>query len=666
MILRTRHHSACRWPPAEGAGTTRRTLSVVRGARTAPDIGTQRYAIGLDLGAPLLEVARRGFSSTFSNQMRQLGGWISSAPAVVPTGAEGGVGDDAPFTTVLHLADDLAGTLAAREAGESEQLTVGLAAPGWLGWCDRHHITQLVDPHGTCQLVWVSSPMAAAVGTNLAGGTPFIPELVVAIDLDLGITASVISIERTGVREMVSACAPPTWSPRPDAVASVIAEVAALAHEAGLASIARVVLVATAGGASAVVEHASRALDRTWADCPVEIVGSRAHIARATVLMADIESFEIVCAAPRNIGVLVDDADTGPSSMHVILARNTPVPGRCVSSFDLGPDDGAEVYLDVYEDHVGSAESAGCAADRRGHRLVMTARLDGDAFSQRSETVDVSFVVGADGVLCLEAATEDKRVPWTCTWAASTIVMPSSALSAAAGARAAASGSGGRQVAQIGRLLAAPRISASATPSRRSTREMAPPIGLAEALGRAERIVSREVGRLVAIRSAMALLGCADRDDLQTMLEAADRLASALERCPGNDAARALHVALDVVRRALRSPAARLYAGGNEHEVSRELERVVEHLSIVIGGVTPAERNRLVLDGQLLGFDHHRARTLVDQLIDDAQVDSDGAPDELRDPTALVMVTADGLRLAALGAHHDADQVAIRVLVFDP
>ena len=108
-----------------------------------------------------------------------------------------------------------------------------------------------------------------------------------------------------------------------------------------------------------------------------------------------------------------------------------------------------------------------------------------------------------------------------------------------------------------------------------------------------------------------------------------------------------------------------MFAGGTFHDVAREIERVIEHLTIVIGAVTPAERNRLVLDAQLMGLDHDRARVLVDELINDAGVDNDGRPAELRDHSAVVVVSATGFLIAPTDVRLDHDQAAIRVLLFD-
>jgi hypothetical protein len=193
---------------------------------------------------------------------------------------------------------------------------------------------------------------------------------------------------------------------------------------------------------------------------------------------------------------------------------------------------------------------------------------------------------------------------------------------------------------------------------------MAPPLALAEALGRVERILSRQVGRLIAIRSAMALFGSGDRDDLEVVYERATRLDRALERCPNDDASPAVHVAAEVARRALAASTGRVFAGGDLHEVIDEIKRVVEHLAVVVGAVTPAERNRLVLDAQMLGLDHDRARSVVDELIDEVGVDNDGRPDVLRDVTATIVVSAEGFHLAAADVPLHSDQAGIRVLLF--
>jgi len=173
------------------------------------------------------------------------------------------------------------------------------------------------------------------------------------------------------------------------------------------------------------------------------------------------------------------------------------------------------------------------------------------------------------------------------------------------------------------------------------------------------------VGRVLAVRSAPALFGSTDRDDVEVLQDRADRLDRVLALCPGDDVVHVVRAALDVARRSVDAGTGRLFVGGTSRDVAVEVARVIEHLALVIGSVTPAERNRLVIDAQLLGLDHDRGRALVDELINDARVDCDGPPEDLRDPTATVVVSATGFRLAPVDVPLDHDEAAIRVLLFD-
>ena len=279
----------------------------------------------------------------------------------------------------------------------------------------------------------------------------------------------------------------------------------------------------------------------------------------------------------------------------------------------------------------------------------------------RVEGLEVSFVVGSDGQLRVEPTKFGDQSTWTSSWAISRLVRPSLPMD-------------GRQgplwLGTIDIPSTQHPLEAVVAPAARSAAvrrplvtwpaKMAPPLALSEALGRVERVISRQVGRLVAIRSAMALFGSADRDDLRGGPRRADRLQRALRRCPDDDASRAVTLPPMWPAARLDSPATRVYAGGTFSDVVAEIERVVEHLSIVIGAVTPAERNRLVLDAQLLGLDIDRSRSVVDELIDIAGVDSDGRPDQLRDVTATVVVSAQGFRLDDADVRLDHDQAGIR------
>jgi hypothetical protein len=630
--------------------------AIVVAAGSATGVGTRRHAVGLDLAAPLLEVARHGFSSTFSNQMGQLGVWLSS-------GHEGDrdvVRDAVRPGPMLHLVDDLAGVLMAHDAPDAAQMVVGLAAPGWLGWADRHHIARLVDARGACRLVWASSPVVAAFATSsavTAHADELESELVLAIDLDLGVSASIVHLDATGLREVAATSAAPSWATHAEAVAAVLVRLADAAVGRHIGAIGRVVVVAGTARSDLDVHGTIDAVAATWGDRPVHVVDTRSDIARALVGLADrvasdrvgaTGAFQLVGLSPRSIGVLVDDHGVGRSRVQAVVAHGAPLPLRTTAAFDVGPDDGAEIFLDVYE-----------AADPGGHRLIMTARLNDPPWPGRTrgDVVDIAFHVAADGLLDVQPAGPDGASWWSCSWA------PSRWVTSAARAP---------QTAEPPDPFdAAPHTEPSPQRSpRRAMREVAVPVGLAEALGRAERVVSRQLGRLVAIRSAAALFGCNDHDDRDLLLQRAERLERVLGLSPRDDAGRAVHVAADVARRAVERSSGTLFAGGTANDVTAEVERVIEHLSVMIGAVTPIERGRLILDAQLLGFDHEHACALVDRAIDDVAADRGGPPGDVHDPTGLVVVSTSGFRLVThsdcqLAAELDGDEAAIRVLLLE-
>lgn len=633
------------------------------GRRSTPGVVVRTLAVGLDLGSPVVEVARRGFHSTFSNQMRHLGGWVAGP--------------------VLHLAHDVVGEIARRE-GVGDDVVVALTAPGWLGWCDRHHVAALVDPGGSDRIVWLSTTTAAVaavvgrVDAALALPDLPMPEVMAAIDLDLGISAALVAVDPAGVRELASVAVPPKLGLdgiRPADVAWVVEQLAAAGRRVGVDAVHRLVLVTSrtdsrplddrAGTSrdatiAAIIDQAIRSVDQSWGECPVETVRSRADVARAAVGLVDADGLDLVGVTPRAVGVLLDDTDTGRSSVHVVLPRDEQTPVAAKASFDVGPDDGATVHLDLYEeladDGAGHATDHH-AADRHAHRLVLTARLD--ARRPGVEQVDVTFRVGSDGQLRIEPASDAALETWSLSWAVSRTVMVGEQLALAGGEPSAAT------------VPPPPPVRASSTSvtfptSTGGRRALSAPLELSDAVGRAERLVSRAVGRVVAIRSVPALAGCSDQDDPLIVGERLERLARVLDQRAEHDGVTlALVDAVDVARRALDAAHGRLYVGGTARDIAHELGRVVEHLAVVIGAVTPAERNRLVADAHLLGLDHDRARRLVDELIDDAGIGCDGVPEPLEDPMATVVVSASTIELIRDQVVLDHDQAAIRVVVLE-
>jgi hypothetical protein len=141
-----------------------------------------------------------------------------------------------------------------------------------------------------------------------------------------------------------------------------------------------------------------------------------------------------------------------------------------------------------------------------------------------------------------------------------------------------------------------------------------PTPAIAAALQRCERLLSYEVGQMVAVRSVFALLDCADDADADLITSSADRLEGSIAR-RDDDLAAAIRLAIAAIRRSLVDGSDDWYFGGTLADVDAELGRVVEHLMVVVGLVSAAEQRRLVHDAQLLGVGPERARTMVRELV---------------------------------------------------
>lgn len=677
--------------------------------RSAARADTQIYAIGLDVGGMALEVAQRGFSSMLSNRMAQLGRW--SFDGVRPA---------------VRLADDLVVHLLERErSSRFERAVIGVAAPAWLGIHERTQLAEVIDPRRRHALVGCSTTMAAAIGTNLAADEPLRSELVLCLDLEVGFSASIVEIGDESVHEWCSVGLSPQLL-RGETVGLGIVpgtrqrdRALALLHreavELGCGGIERVVAL----GEEPVDElvRLLEGVDSAWSGCPLDAVRGRAAVARGAAFLADprggLEMFDVATIAwsgtpdagdepdapapswsvsgalGRRLGVLMDDRDGRPV-VHPIIERGSAMPSVHEQLFDLGPDDGSDVFIDLYEQH-GIAPSD----DPVDHRVVATAHLRPDAM--RRAEVTVTFELGVDGRFAVGPPSM-----WTMAWhppevdvlaihrhlvdpagrgeldphgdrvdratvrplIASWAVSPTVAQIAAVSSEPDAADLAVAEVPVVDELAAdepvadepvveepaaldteptsepttsapepqpepepeqgvppeptrpvfAPVPASPVAAARAPIAPLPPTPAIAAALQRCERLVSHEIGQMVAIRSVFALLDCADDAEPTDIARAADRLeASMVGR--DDDLAGAIRLAVTAVRRTLASGADDWYFGGTLADVDAELGRVVEHLMVVVGLVSAAEQRRLVHDAQLLGVGPERARSLVRDLV---------------------------------------------------
>lgn len=609
--------------------------------RSTARVETQIYAVGLDVGGAALEVGQRGFSSTFSNQMRHLGTWVPRTAR--PT---------------LRLAADLVARVVTREVPDHERVAVGVAVPAWFGLPERRELVGLLDPGGRYELSCCTTSLAAALMSSLTQARPLQAEHVLCIDLGVGWAGSVVAIGSDEVVEVASAGLAPLEGVRPPGRVDVTAALDALlaaAGAAGVHEIGRVLVVGATGWPVDAVDEVVADLRRRSSAAVVEVATDRGVVSEGAAVFADVRGglrllgvdvpgggeLAVHGSCTRSIGVLVDDGEGSGLAVQAVVPAHVRLPAERSETFDLGPDDGSEIYLDVFEQR-----TIGSSADPADHRVVLSGRLR--AGERHRDELTVTFTVGAAGLLELGPPGR-----WTTTWYPGQVdivaVPPPPAIAPAAGAaaaraadRVADAGVGARSDVAVPDTLHGLQAELPLAVDR-----AAAGIELTTALLAFERQLSREIGELVAVRSVHALLGCRGAHTPDQLFVAARQLEQTLGS-RDDELGAACRDALHAARRALTVPGGALHYGGTPTEIAAELARVIEHLAVVVGEVSPAERRRLVHDGELLGLDHDQAVAMVSGLV--AQ-----APVPLRPPAPRPLGTGD----ADLVRHRD-------VAVLDP
>ncbi|MEZ5248523.1 MAG: hypothetical protein R2713_04665 [Ilumatobacteraceae bacterium] len=498
--------------------------------RAETDIDAASFVIGLDVGGVATHVAQRGVASILVNRMPQLGRWELGRPR-----AE------------LRVADDLISSLLTRERlPEAAHAAVGLAAPAWFGVGERTRLADVVDPGRRHRLVATTTTLAAVAGSGVEDDAP-----VLAIDVGLGVSASIVGATAAGMVEFGAVGVPPhrlrglasraTITPasrvRDLALRSLVDDVRRLVRWSASA-----MLIVDPPDEHTVDELRAVIAATGWHVDRIEVLNGRSAVAKGAAAIA--EAAHVVTAStsvprsghagrdgddrstmlldppqpgrrwswvlPRSLGVLTEAAAAESAaaesaaaesaaagtdrvaSVHTVVDRGVRVPVEVVQGFDLGPDDGSSVFLDLHEQDEQHEQLDGPAV----HRLVATATWAAGA--SHPPDAEIAFVVDVDGRFRLEPVDD-----WHLEWHEQEIVVRAVRPGHVDAGRAA-----GPDRASV---RSVPRVHPSVAPApvaRRTPEEPIPPVGVA--LMRCERLLSFEVGELVGLRSAFALLGCAD------------------------------------------------------------------------------------------------------------------------------------------------------------
>lgn len=281
----------------------------------------------------------------------------------------------------------------------STDTPVTVIVPAWFGMADRHQLLTYLDPGGRRPVALMSSALAGAY-SRYAGRAAWRSRApVLVLDVRVGWSAGLIRFQPAGPIEVAA------WGIAPHEVAGRLDDAAicpwfvdhlfaAVSSIARTASIREVLVIDDLGGRAELVVNAVRKCDHPLAWCPVEIDSSEQLVkggAEFAGLPDDVQ---------RSIGVLAhaltvrSDGDPERLAMHVVAAEHASFPSTTRQLFDLGPDDGAPLHFDIYEQHRSAPGDAAI-----NHRLVGRAHLVRErGYDQR---MMVTFELGSNGLLSI-------------------------------------------------------------------------------------------------------------------------------------------------------------------------------------------------------------------------------------------------------------------------
>jgi hypothetical protein len=559
--------------------------------------------VGLDVAGVDLVVARMGVRSAFSNRMGHLGRWVT-------------VG----FETAWWAASGVLDTLVALDLDQHDRVSAVLAVPGWFGFADRAAVRCSLETDRHRIAVVVASSTAAAAHAAASGLLATGEGRVLAVDVASGLTASLVSIGADGIVEHgVAGLAPSTIDQDDRLQAAVGAMIAGLIERCSgtgqptAASVDALLVFADepqSPQARAVVAGLAAPGAALWPPIDPVVVERGGSVAEGAVRLADPAAPAITSAAPCGLGVLVQDADE--VRVLAVLEAGAALP-VVVSSLFAGTEsvegDAAEVVVEWVEIHLDPSRPPSRALVARGVGELLP------TITSPQGVLEVDLLVGADGelnplpVACWVAQSGTPLVRTVPTAQPADLpfdavqpiaVPPDAVLPDAVLPDAEADVESGLPDSVLEELARA-EVSA---------------VSLGEALVCCERLVSREVGTDVAIRSVYELFGCDDGSGVGVLRAAARRLDEVMARRPSGDAlAGAVEEAIRAARRTFTDPTEPRYFGGSLAAIEAELVHVVEHLLLVVGEVSPAERRRVAADARASGLPHDRIETMLTAML---------------------------------------------------
>lgn len=349
-------------------------------------------ACGLDLASLRPKVARPGFVKNIVNEMPLLGRW--SQPHQIQLRAD----------SLVALADRVPSSSGRRGSvgGGHGSRSVGVAVPAWLGQADRRQLRRHLDPGNEYSISMMNSTLAAVCGSEFVHEGGALPSSVLCLDLRVGFSASVVALGHASVTEIgswgVANGDPDAPTRTADGLVELFDRLFGYIARLQVTSIDEIMLVADGAAAGDVTPAlVCAALDRCvhpWAGASVHVLADHHFVTTGAALSVEPRrAFDVTSSIARGLAVRSCIPLVHPR-MHIIVPQHTRVGTTVRQSFDLGPDDGSPLHVEIFE-QAGMWPSELSA----GHRPVATVRFVGErGYDQRTVA---AISIDRDGALAM-------------------------------------------------------------------------------------------------------------------------------------------------------------------------------------------------------------------------------------------------------------------------
>jgi hypothetical protein len=280
----------------------------------------------------------------------------------------------------------------------SPDTPVAVAIPAWFTMADRRQLLTHLDPEGARPVGLVSSSLAGA-HSRYASRARRSRAPVLVLDVRVGWSAGLIHFAADGPTEVAA------WGIAPHDADGYVDDAtvcpwfidqlfAAAEAVPGTRSIRAVLVIDDIGERTELVREAVNRCTHALAGGTVNAGTGKDVITGGAKLMARPDGARQTVGALTHALTVRADGDPERLAMCVVAVEHALFPSTSRQLFELGPDDGAPLHFDIYEQHR-TAPSEGTVE----HRLLVRAHLVRER--GYDQNMMVTFELGSKGVLSI-------------------------------------------------------------------------------------------------------------------------------------------------------------------------------------------------------------------------------------------------------------------------